>query len=74
MSKAPKVERDPVSGALTIKCASMWYAFLAEEAYFEGDLARHDEFMANAEVLNRSPQGYLHSKTLEEHIKKWEQQ
>jgi hypothetical protein len=52
----------------------MWYAFLAEEAYFEGDLARHDEFMANAEVLNRSPRGYLHSKTLEEHIKKWEQQ
>ena len=71
MSKVPEIERDKISGALTTKCAATWYACLAEEAYFEGDLAAHDEFMCIAEALNRSPQGFLHSKKLEEYITKW---
>lgn len=71
MGKIPNVERDALNGALTTECAAMWYAFLAEEAYFEGDLGLHDEFMAKAESLSRSPQGYLHSQKLEEHITKW---
>ena len=71
MSKVPKIERDKISGALTAECAAKWYVFLAEEAYFEGDLATHDEFMCHAESLGRGPQGFLYSKKLEEHISKW---
>jgi len=72
MGRVPAVERDALSGALTTECAAMWYAFLAEEAYFEGDLETHDDFMSTAELLrSRSPQGFLHSKKLEEAIKKW---
>ena len=71
MGRVPAVERDALSGALTTTCAAMWYAFLAEEAYFEGDVGTHDDFMSTAELLSRSPQGFLHSKKLEEAIKKW---
>jgi len=71
MSKVPEVERDKISDALTTKCAAKWYAFLAEEAYFEGDLAVHDEFICLAKALSRSPQGSVYSKKLEEHITKW---
>ena len=71
MGKAPSIERDALSDALTTKCAAMWYAFLAEEAYFDGDVETHDAYMSAAESLSRSPQGSLHSKKLEEAIKKW---
>lgn len=71
MGKIPAIERDTLSGALTTKCAAVWYAFLAEEAYFEGDMETHDAFMGAAESLSRSPQGFLHSQKLEEAIKKW---
>lgn len=71
MGKRPRIERDTLSGALTTECAAMWYAFLAEEAYFNGDIATHDQFMGAAESLGRGPQGYLHSKQLEEQITKW---
>jgi len=72
MGKAPSIERDALSDALTTKCAAMWYAFLAEEAYFDGDVAKHDRYMSAAESLSRSPQGCLHSNHLEEAIKKWQ--
>lgn len=71
MCRVPKVERDTLTGALTAECAAKWYAFLAEEAYFSGDVATHDSFMVAAESLGRSPQGFLHSKKLEDEIKKW---
>ena len=71
MGRRPAVERDALSDALTTKCAAVWYAFLAEEAYFDGDLGLHDEFLSKAQTLSRNPQGYLHSKKLEEAIKKW---
>lgn len=71
MGRRPAVERDALSDALTTKCAAVWYAFLAEEAYFDGDLESHDEFLSKAQTLSRNPQGYLHSKKLEEAIKKW---
>ena len=71
MGRLPTIERDALNGALTTECAAMWYAFLAEEAYFEGDLGLHDEFMAKAESLSRSPQGYLYSQKLEDKIKNY---
>lgn len=71
MGKRPPIERDTLSDALTTECAAMWYAFLAEEAYFEGDVVTHDEFMSKAETLGRGPQGYLHSKKLEDKIKSY---
>ena len=71
MGKIPTVERDTLSGALTTKCAAVWYAFLAEEAYFNGDVATHDKYMSAAESLARGPQGFLYSKRLEEEIKKY---
>jgi hypothetical protein len=71
MGKIPAVERDALSDALTTKCAAVWYAFLAEEAYFNGDVATHDKYMSAAESLSRSPQGFLHSQKLEKEIKKW---
>jgi hypothetical protein len=71
MGRLPTIERDALSDALTTKCAAVWYAFLAEEAYFEGDVATHDEFMSKAETLGRSPQGFLHSKQLEDKIKSY---
>jgi hypothetical protein len=52
----------------------VWYAFLAEEAYFEGDMETHDAFMGAAESLSRSPQGSLHSKKLEEKIRRYYEQ
>ena len=70
MGRRPAIERDALSGALTTECAAKWYAFLAEEAYFDGDLGSHDEFLSKAEILSRSPQGYLHSQVLETAIKK----
>jgi len=71
MCRVPKVERDTVTGALTTKCAAVWYAFLAEEAYFSGDVATHDQYMVAAESLGRGPQGCLYSRQLEDQIKKW---
>lgn len=71
MSKVPRVERDKITGALTTKCAAVWYAFLAEEAYFSGDVATHDQYMVAAESLGRGPQGCLYSRQLEDEIKKW---
>jgi len=74
MGRIPAIERDTLSGALTTKCAAVWYAFLAEEAYFEGDMGTHDAFMGAAESLSRSPQGSLHSKKLEEKIRRYYEQ
>lgn len=71
MGRLPAIERDALTGALTTKCAAVWYAFLAEEAYFEGDVVTHDEFMSRAEILGRGPQGYLQSKQLEDKIKSY---
>ena len=74
MGRIPAIERDALSGALTTKCAAVWYAFLAEEAYFEGDMGTHDAFMVAAESLSRSPQGSLYSKQLEEKIRRYYEQ
>ena len=71
MGRRPAIERDALSGALTTKCAAMWYAFLAEEAYFDGDVETHDAYMSTAESLSRSPQGSLYSKKLEEKIRRY---
>lgn len=71
MGRRPAVERDALSGALTTKCAAMWYAFLAEEAYFDGDVETHDAYMSAAESLSRSPQGSLYSEKLEEQIRRY---
>lgn len=71
MGRIPPVERDTLSGALTTKCAAVWYAFLAEEAYFNDDVATHDKYMVAAESLGRGPQGFLQSKQLEEEMSKW---
>ena len=74
MGRRPAIERDALSGALTTECAAKWYAFLAEEAYFDGDVETHDAYMSTAESLSRSPQGSLHSKKLEEKIRRYYEQ
>lgn len=71
MSRIPKVERDAISGGITIDTAIDWYTFLADEAYFEGDALKCSEYTAKAESLKGSPQGYLRSVEIENAIRKW---
>lgn len=72
MSRIPKVEREGVLGGLTTQSASEWYRFMADEVYFAGDALKSSEYISRAEALERSPTGSIHSKELEQEIKKWE--
>jgi hypothetical protein len=71
MSRVPSVEREGVLGGLTYQSAVNWFRFLADEAYFEGDALKCSRYMARAEEMEKHPAGSIHSKDLEEAIKKW---
>lgn len=71
MSRVPAVERERVLGGLTYQSAVNWFRFLADEAYFEGDALKYSEYMSRADRMEDSPTGSIHSKDLEEAIKKW---
>jgi hypothetical protein len=73
MGKVPTVERDALTGGLMYASAIEWYRFLADEALFEqGDAAKSDYYISQAEAMGRGPQGgVIQSKVLEEEIKKW---
>lgn len=71
MGRIPPVERCALTGGLTMESAALWYYFLAEEADFEGDIEKCKKVLQRAEDLTNAPQGYIHSKYLEDEIKKW---
>jgi hypothetical protein len=73
MGRKPKIERDPISGGLMYESAIEWYRFLADEALFEeGDAAKSDHYISQAEAMSHGPQGgVINSRVLEEEIKRW---
>jgi len=73
MGRVPKVERDALTGGLMYQSAVEWYRFLADEALFEqGDAAKSDHYISQAEAMSQGPQGgVIRSRVLEEEIKKW---
>ena len=71
MNRVPFVERDAVMGGLTFESASLWYAFLAEEAYWRDDMTLAQGYKRRSQELKNSPTGSLHDRRLEEAIKRW---
>lgn len=71
MNKVPYVERDALTGGITIPCASLWYAFLSEEAYWRDEVGLAQEYKRRSESLSGGLRGSLHSRELEECIKRW---
>lgn len=71
MGRRPAVERDALSGGLTMQCAADWYRFLGEEADLESLPLDAEEFFERSRQLRSSPDGSYHSKLLEDQIKKW---
>ena len=71
MGRIPPIERCPLTGGLKLSSAKLWYFFLAEEADFEGDIEKCKKFLQRAEDLTNAPQGYIHSKYLEDEIAKF---
>ena len=73
MGKVPTVERDALTGGLMYESAIEWYRFLADEALFEeGDAAKSDHYISQAEAMSQGPRGgVINSRVLEEEIKKW---
>jgi len=71
MNKVPPVERDLLSGGLTMSCASLWYAFLADEHDWQGNRSLSEFYKRRAQELSVAPTGSLHDRQLEEAIKQW---
>jgi len=73
MGKVPTVQRDALTGGLMYESAIEWYRFLADEALFEeGDAAKSDHYISQAEAMSHGPQGgVINSRVLEEEIKRW---
>lgn len=71
MNKVPPVERDLLTGGLSIPCASLWYAFLSEEAYWRDDIDLANDYKSRSQSLSGGLRGSTHDNTLEEAIKKW---
>ena len=70
MGRIPPVERDALTGGLTMQSAAYWYFFLAEEADFEGNAGECQSYLSKAESLGQF-QGSVIDNYLEEMIKKW---
>ena len=70
MGRTPAVERDALTGGLTMESATLWYYFLAEEADFEGDRDQCMNYLARAESLKQF-KGSVSDNNLENVIKKW---
>ena len=71
MNKIPPVERDILTGGLTTACASLWYAFLADEHDWQGNRSLSEYYKRRSQELLRAPTGSLHDRRLEEAIKAW---
>ena len=71
MNKVPPVERDLLTGGISIPCASLWYAFLTEEAYWRDEVTLANEYKVRSQSLSGGLRGGLNDNTLEELIKKW---
>ncbi len=71
MNKVPPVERDLLTGGLTMSCASLWYNFLAEEFYWQGNRSLSEYYKRRAQELSVAPTGSLHDNQLEKVIKQW---
>jgi len=64
MNKVPPVERDLLSGGLTMSCASLWYAFLADEHDWQGNRSLSEFYKRRAQELSVAPTGSLHDRQL----------
>lgn len=71
MNRVPFVERDAVMGGLTFESASLWYAFLAEEAYWRDDMTLAQDYKRRSESLLGGLKGSLHNSALEDAIQQW---
>lgn len=70
MGRIPPVERDALTGGLTMESAALWYFFLAEEADFENNRTLCMDYLSKAETLGQFL-GSVHDNNLEKVIKKW---
>ncbi len=71
MQKVPPVERDLLTGGLTMSCASLWYAFLSDEHDWQGNTSLSEYYKRRSQELSVAPSGSLHDRQLEEAIKTW---
>ena len=71
MNKVPPVERDLLTGGLTMSCAGLWCQFLSEEFDWQGNRSLSEYYKRRSQELSRAPEGSLHDRRLEEAIKAW---
>jgi len=71
MNKIPPVEREILTGGLTMACAGLWCQFLSEEHNWQNDRGLSEYYERRSQELIRSPRGALHDRRLEEAIKRW---
>jgi len=71
MNRIPHVERDELTGGLTMSCASLWCQFLSEEYDWQNDRGLSEYYKRRSQELSRAPRGSLHDRQLEEAIKTW---
>ena len=71
MNKVPHVERDLLTGGLTMSCAALWCKFLSEEFDWKDNRSLSDYYKRRSQELSVAPTGALHDRRLEEAIKAW---
>jgi hypothetical protein len=71
MNKVPQVERDILTGGLTISCAGLWCQFLSDEHHWEGNTSLSDYYKRRSQELSVAPTGSLHDGQLEKAIERW---
>ena len=78
MNKVPPVERDILTGGLTMESASRWYQFLSEEFDWhdindvdEGNTSLSEYYERRSQELSVAPRGSLHDRQLEKAIERW---
>lgn len=71
MNKVPPVERDLLTGGLTMACASLWCQFPSEEFDWQGNRSLSEYYKRRSQELSVAPTGSLHDRRLEEAIKAW---
>lgn len=71
MNKVPPVERDILTGGLTMESASRWCQFLSEEHDWQGNRELSEYYKRRSQELSVAPRGSLHDRRLEEAIKRW---
>lgn len=71
MNKVPPVERDMLTGGLTMESASRWYQFISEEYHWEGNTYLSEYYKRRSQELSVAPRGSLHDRQLEKAIERW---